>query len=66
MMDTQSETCPDRDWEQVVPVLDAELEALSERDRSAVLLRFFEDRSFKEIGEALGASYFFPNEGVKE
>ncbi|MCI0539832.1 MAG: sigma-70 family RNA polymerase sigma factor [Verrucomicrobiales bacterium] len=56
MMGTLAGTEPEGAWEQVVPLLDAELESLGDKDRSAVLLRFFEDRSFKEVGEALGAS----------
>src|SRR4029077_297748 len=38
------------------PVIDAALNHLGETDRAAVLLRFFEDRSFAEIGRRLGLS----------
>lgn len=41
------------DWARLRPVLDAALDQLSERDREAVLLRFFEQRSFAEVGEKL-------------
>lgn len=42
------------DWVRVRPVLDRALDDLSEADREAVLLRFFEARSFVEMGPRLG------------
>ena len=44
---------PDVDWHQLRPVLDEAMQALSEPDREAVLLRYFERRPFTEIGKAL-------------
>ena len=44
------------DWAQIEPLLDDAMAALEETDRSAVLLRFFENKSLREVGEALGAS----------
>lgn len=44
------------DWEQVRPVLDAALRELGERDREAVVLRFFVQRPFAEIGRVLRVS----------
>jgi RNA polymerase sigma factor (sigma-70 family) len=41
------------DWERVRPAVDAALDELGERDREAVLLRFFEGKPFAEIGAAL-------------
>src|SRR6266511_1217492 len=41
-------------WNQVQPVLDDAMHELGEVDRAAVVLRFFEDRSLKEVGLALG------------
>lgn len=41
-------------WQHVQPVLDDAMHELSETDRSAVVLRFFEERSLKEVGLALG------------
>src|SRR5260221_1415224 len=41
-------------WRQVQPVLDDAMHELSEADRAAVVLRFFEERSLKEVGLALG------------
>src|SRR4051794_13878605 len=45
----------DPDWEKIRPLLDEALSQLSGIDRDALLLRFFEERSFKEVGEAIGA-----------
>lgn len=56
MMNIGSVPDSEKDWEQIAPVLDDELAGLSEKERGAVLLRFFQDRSFKEVGEALGTS----------
>ncbi len=44
------------DWGRVRPVLDAALADLNERDRTAILLRFFEGRGFAEVGERLELS----------
>lgn len=41
------------DWEKVRPVLDEALTELGDGDRDAVALRFFEERSFAEIGAVL-------------
>jgi hypothetical protein len=43
-------------WEQVQPMLDEALAALSESDRNLVVLRFFEQKSHAEIAAALGLS----------
>jgi RNA polymerase sigma factor (sigma-70 family) len=43
-------------WELIAPQLDAALGELSEADRDAVLLRYFENKSLREVGHALGTS----------
>jgi uncharacterized protein (TIGR03435 family) len=43
-------------WPQIAPLLDAAMAGLSEADHDAVVLRFFDGKSMKEIGAALGAS----------
>jgi RNA polymerase sigma factor (sigma-70 family) len=43
-------------WEEFAPVLDEALASLGTKDRHAVLLRFFEKKSFGEIGETLGGN----------
>jgi len=47
---------PHADWEKLRPVLDGVMDELPDADRTAVLLRFFEQRSFAEIGAALNLS----------
>jgi RNA polymerase sigma factor (sigma-70 family) len=44
------------DWTQIEPLLDDAMAALEETDRSAILLRYFENKSLREVGEALGTS----------
>lgn len=46
-----SEECP---WDAIAPHLDEAMEQLTEIDRSAITLRFFENRPLKEVGLALG------------
>lgn len=45
-----------RVWDEIAPHLDAVLGELSDSDRDAILLRFFEKRSAKEIALQLGIS----------
>lgn len=42
-------------WRQIAPMLDAAVAALGEKDRRAVVLRFYEGKSLREIGAALDA-----------
>lgn len=43
-------------WSELEPLLDDALETLSDKDRAAVLLRYFENKSLREVGETLGTS----------
>jgi RNA polymerase sigma factor (sigma-70 family) len=44
------------DWRQIEPLLDDAMHALDHTDRTAVLLRFFENKSLREVGETLGTT----------
>ena len=44
------------EWTQIRPLLDEAMEALDETDRNAILLRYFENRSLREVGQTLGTS----------
>ena len=44
------------DWRSIDPVLDAALSELGEMDRTALLLRFFKNQSFAEVGDGLRVS----------
>ena len=43
-------------WPRIAPLLDDAVAGLNEKDRDAVVLRFYEGRSLREVGAALGAS----------
>jgi RNA polymerase sigma factor (sigma-70 family) len=47
---------PAPQWEQLRPVLDQAIGELSDADRDALLLRYFEKKPFADIGAALGLS----------
>ncbi len=44
------------DWMHIEPLLDDAVSALDETDRTAVLLRYFENKSLREVGQQLGVS----------
>jgi len=46
----------DDDWTHIEPLLDEAMQDLDETDRAAVLLRYFENKSLREVGLALGLS----------
>lgn len=52
-METPHHPQPDA-WREIQPVLDDALAALSDRDREAVLLRFYRTLSVREVAETLG------------
>ncbi len=54
MEDLTRDAEPEADWDALRLVIDAALCELGERDREAVLLRFFENRGFAEVGQRLG------------
>lgn len=45
-----------KSWPQVAPLLDEAIARLNEKDRNAVVMRYFEDKEMREIAAALGAS----------
>jgi hypothetical protein len=42
--------------DQIAPLLDGAMEQLGQKDHDALVLRFFENKTFAEVGAALGAS----------
>lgn len=44
------------DWTHIEPLLDEAMDSLDDADRTAILLRYFENKSLREVGAALGAS----------
>ncbi len=47
---------PAADWTHIEPLLDEAMHALDDTDRTAVLLRYFENKSLREVGATLGTS----------
>jgi len=47
---------PDTNPALIGPILDEAINKLGEADRTAILLRFFEQRDFRSVGEALGSN----------
>jgi RNA polymerase sigma factor (sigma-70 family) len=47
---------PAADWTHMEPLLDEAMHALEETDRTAVLLRYFENKSLREVGQTLGTN----------
>lgn len=54
MREPINQSAPDADWEKVRPALDDAMHELKEGDREAILLRYFENRPFAEVGAKLG------------
>jgi RNA polymerase sigma factor (sigma-70 family) len=54
MREPTHENAPEADWEKLRPALDDAMHELKESDREAVLLRYFENRQFAEVGAKLG------------
>src|ERR1041385_3896534 len=54
--DLQPQEDPEKAWEQLAPILDNAVACLCEKDRQAVMLRFYESKSLAEIGVILGVS----------
>jgi RNA polymerase sigma factor (sigma-70 family) len=55
-MESTLQSDDDQTWKQIAPMLDEALLRLGQTDRDALVLRFFEGRSFTEVSSALGAS----------
>lgn len=54
MRETIHTPAPEPDWNKLRPVLDEAMHQLKEADREAILLRYFENRQFAEVGAKLG------------
>jgi RNA polymerase sigma factor (sigma-70 family) len=54
--DAASQSIQEETWNQIAPLLDGALEKLGQKDHDALVLRFFENKTFAEVGASLGAS----------
>jgi RNA polymerase sigma factor (sigma-70 family) len=50
-----------QDWQEIAPLLDEAMDRLCSMDRNAIVLRFFENKSLRDVGVALGT-----NEGAAQ
>ncbi len=56
MHDADTPPMPEATWEQLRPVLDDVMHEMNEREREAVLLRFFDQLPLADVGRRLGLS----------
>ena len=54
--ESANEPIPEETWNQIAPLLDGALDKLGQKDHDALVLRFFENKNFAEVGAVLGAS----------
>src|SRR5450755_3863093 len=52
----EAEPMHEETWNQIAPLLDGAIERLGQKDHDALVLRFFENKNFAEVGAALVAS----------
>ncbi|HYG36220.1 MAG TPA: sigma-70 family RNA polymerase sigma factor, partial [Clostridia bacterium] len=55
-MQDSNEASSDSVWQQLAPVLDEAMARLRTRDRDAIVLRYFEQKPLRAVGQALGIS----------
>lgn len=53
MLSKLQESSSDAVWDQLAPLLDEEMARLGKKDRDAVMLRFFKEKSLREVAAAL-------------
>ncbi len=54
MQSTLEDQPLDAAWQELSPLLDEAMAQLRDKDRDALVLRFFENKSLREVGDALG------------
>jgi RNA polymerase sigma factor (sigma-70 family) len=54
MMNSPSES--DSTWDEIAPRLDKAMSDLGEKDRNAILLRYFQNKTLQDVGRAMGIS----------
>src|SRR5580658_4416552 len=54
MQSVLNEPMHEETWNQIAPLLDGAMEQLGQKDHDALVLRFFENKNFAEVGAAMG------------
>ena len=54
--DSSSENEAQAEWSAIEPLLDEAMSTINEGDRAALLLRYFQNKSLREVGQALGTN----------
>ncbi len=52
----EAEPMHEETWNQIAPLLDGAMEQLGQKDHDALVLRYFENKTFTEVGATLGVS----------
>lgn len=55
-MQSQVDQTETESWKEIEPLLESAMAQLGERDHNALVLRFFENRSFKDVSSTLGTT----------
>ena len=55
-VEAMNQSAPNAAWRQIEPLLDEAMASLGGADHDAIVLRYFENLSLKEVGAALGSS----------
>lgn len=55
-MELAAMNSPDPHWKEIEPLLDEAMDTLDEADRTSILLRYFENKTLREVGQTLGTS----------
>lgn len=50
------QSSPEPDFQRIAPLLDEAINELGDADRTAIVLRFFEQHDFRAVGQALGSN----------
>ena len=56
MSSSLNEPSVPEEWGQIAPLLEDEMGTLREKERNAIVLRFFENKSLAEVGQAFGVT----------
>jgi RNA polymerase sigma factor (sigma-70 family) len=56
MLATPDESAAEAAWEQLSPMLDETMAQLRDKDRDAIVLRYFQNKSLRDVGVALGVN----------